>query len=250
VEAASGWQPDEMAAELDDALGKLIIAWRPVRAAEKTTIVDQVAEAVDKGKLARLAALSVSSSAGAGLLAAAMSEMAETATARMIEEAASQGVTIDPARVKVDSVRLKSVASARAALASAYVTQQAGTKALQVVAASAGTDAGDIIDVFIDDLSDVSLRDQLAAALHAAQNAGRVGVLKAAPASAGKTVAYTATEFLDHNTCQPCMDIDGHVFGDLAEAEAAYVNGGYVKCLGGLRCRGTVLADWGGVSVT
>src|SRR6266705_933057 len=75
--SCAGWRGRERAA-------RHCSPGRPVRAAEKTAIADQVAEAVDKGKLARLASLSVSSSTGAGLLAAAMTAMAETATARMI----------------------------------------------------------------------------------------------------------------------------------------------------------------------
>jgi hypothetical protein len=53
-----------------------------------------------------------------------------------------------------------------------------------------------------------------------------------------------ASEKLDRNTCKPCRDLDGTVFKDLAEAERAYGNGAYVNCLGGVRCRGQVVAVW------
>ena len=36
------------------------------------------------------------------------------------------------------------------------------------------------------------------------------------------------------------------VFGTLTEAEGAYPSGGYIDCLSMLRCRGTVIARWGG----
>jgi hypothetical protein len=244
VEAASGWSPEQQQADFRSRLDGLLASWGPVHRAQRDSIVDQVDAAVSAGRPDRLAALSVDSSDGAALLETALTAMAGQGADRMREEAASQGVDI-PA-VTVDGARLKATAQARAALAAAYVCQAAGNKALQVTAAAEG-DAGQIIDVFIDGLSQVSLRDQLAAALTAAQNQGRVAVLKAAPASAG-TAVYRSSEFLDENACGPCVAEDGTVFASLADAEAAYPNGGFLGCEGGLRCRGTVIANWGGVT--
>jgi hypothetical protein len=100
------------------------------------------------------------------------------------------------------------------------------------------------VGAFLDDLSTRNLRDHLGGALTAAQNAGRVAVLQAAPASAG-TAQYVASEILDTNTCPKCKDEDGHKFDSLAAAEGAYPSGGYLHCEGDLRCRGTVVAVWG-----
>lgn len=248
VELATGWSPEQHTSDWQARLTALLAAWQPVHRAQRDQIVDQVEAAVTAGRIDRLAALKADSADGAKLLAEAMTTLAEVAADRAVEEAASQGVTITRSKVKVPAKRLAQGAAGRAALAASYVAQQASNKAMQVAAADPAMSAGNIIEVFIDGLSQVSLREQLAAALTQAQNAGRVAVYKAAPASAGKQVAYTATEYLDTNTCEPCIDEDGHVFADLADAEAAYVNGGYIGCLGGLRCRGTVLASWGGVT--
>jgi hypothetical protein len=169
-----------------------------------------------------------------------MRQAADRAARRMIGEAAAQGVTVDPAKVKVDEDRLRKLAQARAALAAAHLATQASRRALQVVTASAGTEAAREVTVTLAGLSPTSLGDELLAAMHAAANAGRFAVLDAAPGA-----AYVATELADDpNCCKPCRLIDGHQFASLADAKNAYPNGAYTGCLGQLRCRGTVVATW------
>jgi hypothetical protein len=266
VEAASGHDPIAVHRDWQSALSALMAAWKDVSRTQRNSLVDQVVEAVQAGKLARLAQLQVDSAPAAQLLAAAMEQLAYTAAQRVISEADSQGITIDPASVKLNAARLAGVADARAALAAAYTAQQASTKALQITqvnpavqAADPATlpsgkapgrsalmqqamDVGDDITVWLGGLSGRPLQDQLGAALMAAQNAGRVAALVQAPGG-----QYVASEVLDQNTCEPCSDIDGSFFGSLAEAADAYANGGYIGCEGGLRCRGTVVALWGEV---
>jgi hypothetical protein len=248
VEAASGYDPLMVQREFTDALDRLLTGYRSVVRAQRQAIVDQVIAAVETGRSDKLAALTVDSGPGATLIRQAMDAHAQTAATRMMGEALKQGVDIDPARVKVPSARLSRVATARAALAGQYLAQQAGTKALQTVRAASdpaldAADSGDTVDVFLGGLSDTPLKDQLSAALTAAENAGRVSVLEADPSSEG-SATYSATELLDDNTCEPCAEIDGEEFGSLSDAEDAYPSGGYIECDGGLRCRGTVVAVW------
>jgi hypothetical protein len=66
-------------------------------------------------------------------------------------------------------------------------------------------------------------------------------VLDAAPRA-----RYVASEINDRNRCDPCDEIDGTEFAELADAFAVYGAGGYVECEGGVRCRGTVRAVWPG----
>jgi HK97 family phage portal protein len=54
---------------------------------------------------------------------------------------------------------------------------------------------------------------------------------------------FWAEGVLVHN-CSPCKDIDGTEFDDLDAVRAAYGAGGYLRCEGGVRCRGTVTAVW------
>jgi hypothetical protein len=150
------------------------------------------------------------------------------------------------AKVKIPVAKLSRVAAARAALVGSYLASQAGQHTLQVAASSpAADDAGSSVDVFLGGLSDRNLFDQLGAAMTAAQNAGRGAVLEAAPAAAGQAT-YVASEIIDSGTCTPCDSIDNMEFTSLAEAQGQYPNGGYLFCEGGMRCRGTLLAVWGG----
>lgn len=50
-----------------------------------------------------------------------------------------------------------------------------------------------------------------------------------------------ASEIMDGNTCGPCARIDGREFDTFEEARAQYPFGGYQRCEGGLRCRGTLV---------
>jgi hypothetical protein len=54
---------------------------------------------------------------------------------------------------------------------------------------------------------------------------------------------FWAEGILVHN-CKPCRDVDGTRYTDLAEARKAYPTGGYTRCLGGPRCRGTLVTVW------
>lgn len=55
---------------------------------------------------------------------------------------------------------------------------------------------------------------------------------------------FWAEGVLVHN-CTPCREVDGTEYTDLAAARAAYPVGGYMGCLGGSRCRGTLVTVWG-----
>lgn len=248
VEAASGFDPEQHQQEWQSALDALMSAYQGVVAAQKTDIVDQVVACLEQGKIAQLAAITADASGGVQVLLNAMVNAWHAAVNAMIGEAASQGVHISAASVVMPA--LDQIAAGRATFAGTYMAQQGGSRAMrsaQPAKATKDQAESTALDVsaFLDDLSSRSLRDQLGGALTAAQNAGRVAVLKAAPASAG-TAVYTASEILDVNTCVKCQDEDGHQFDSLAAAEEAYPTGGYLNCLGDLRCRGTVVAIWGG----
>ena len=239
VEAAAGLDPVAIRRELDIARDRLLDSWSPVLHGQRADLADQVAAAVDDGRLDRLAHMQAGSADGADLLYAAMRDTCARAAARMLGEAASQGVHINPDRVRLDEDRLWQIARARATMAASYLAAQASRRALQVVTATAGTDAAGMVTATLAGLSPTSLADEMTAALHAANNAGRIAVLDAGPAA-----VYHASEILDSSTCANCALIDGYQFASLDEARQDYLNGAYVKCLGQLRCRGTVVASW------
>jgi hypothetical protein len=54
-----------------------------------------------------------------------------------------------------------------------------------------------------------------------------------------------ASELMDGNTCRPCADVDGRRYASLTDALVDYPSGGtYAGCLGGPRCRGTLVFVW------
>lgn len=54
---------------------------------------------------------------------------------------------------------------------------------------------------------------------------------------------FWAEGVLVHN-CKPCREVDGTRYTTLPDARTAYPTGGYVSCLGGSRCRGTLVTVW------
>jgi hypothetical protein len=240
-EAVSGLDPDAVAAEHQTALEELLAAWAAVQTVQVAALVTQIGEAVDAGDLEALAGLTVDSAEAADVIAQALTEMGETAAARMVSEAASQGVTVeDPG---VDAGELAAVAATVAALMAASTAAEAGRVALSAAAGRTGEQVGQVVADHMAGLTDAWLHDQLGGALLTAQAHARFRVLEgAAPA------LYVASEVLDRATCQPCRDIDGTRFDTLADAAAAYGSGRYVFCQGGNRCRGLVIALWEEVS--
>jgi hypothetical protein len=241
-EVAAGFDAAAYQAEWQGELDALLAQYRTVTAAQYVALADQVQAAAEAQNPAALGQLTAPEGDGAPLIKAAMLAAMVSAARRMTREAAGQGVTIDPAKVRIDEGQIGREAAARAALLGSYLAQQAGTKAMQVVGASPQAAVSEVT-AHLDGLGDGALRDHLGAALTAAQNTGRVAALKAAPAAAGRAV-YIASEVLDGNTCVPCREIDGTELAGLAEAEAAYPAGAYARCLGQFRCRGTVIATW------
>lgn len=79
-------------------------------------------------------------------------------------------------------------------------------------------------------------------ATHDQQNEGRRDGAAEAPEPPARIYAG---ELLDGSTCPRCEDIDGYEFADEEEAERWYPAGGPMRyCLGGNRCRGTLIYDW------
>lgn len=64
-----------------------------------------------------------------------------------------------------------------------------------------------------------------------------------APAIAVPSAIY-ASELLDRNTCTPCSHVDGREYARIEDALVDYPAGQYRDCLGGDRCRGTLVYVW------
>ncbi len=231
--------------QFEDALTGLLEAWEPVAEAQYAAVEEQIAAAVDAGDTEALATLVVDSGPSIDVLRRALGEMAEVAAQQMADEAAEQGVRVKPPKVdkglrNAFGSELIEIAAATAALLAADTAASAGREALRLLVPGVrGSEVAERVGGFLRGLKNWFRRDQLGGALHRAQNAGRVATLAAAPKA-----RYFSNEKLDSNTCSPCKDIDGTEFEDLDAVRAVYGSGGYQHCEGGIRCRGTFVAQW------
>jgi hypothetical protein len=214
----------------------LVAAWKTVRAGQVSELRGAIERA--NGDLAALAAIETPT-AGEELVALALARAAAQGAAEALAEAKRQGVINAELPSLVDeTTALEARAAAVAQLLARSLSEAGGRKAVQLTGgALAASAVADEVATYLDGLSDAYLVDQFGGAITAAQNAGRVAVIAAAgPAS------YYASELLDVNCCDPCRNEDGREFADLDEATRAYPTGGFKGCLGGPRCRGTVVA--------
>jgi len=239
VEAAAGMDPDQIAADHDAALEDLLAAFAAVQAAQTDALIEQVAAAVAAADTTALAALTLDTAPAADVLAPALIAMAGVGAGQVVAEAASQGV--DLAVPDLDEDAIRQLAETIAALMGRATGDAAGREALRVwTPGASGDDVAALVRAHMESLTDAWPREQLGGALWAAQAQGRWAVL-----SDADDAVYVASEVLDKNTCKPCLDIDGTEFESKAAAGAAYAAGGYIECLGRLRCRGILLARWG-----
>lgn len=235
------------------ALDQLMTAWDGVDEQWFDQVAEQVQAAADSGDT-DFGGLELDTTQPTTVLRRALGSMAEQASARVVETAAKQGVTIEPpevdpeltARLRIGQLRnaygteLLEVARDVAAYLAASMATLAGAEAARQVGDGEPREGlGRRVVNYLRTLATWPRRDALGGALHQAQNTARLATMAAGPAA-----TYTASEKNDANTCAECEDIDGTVFADLAASQAAYGTGGYSQCQGGGRCRGTVIASW------
>ena len=229
---------DQMQADWDDQLERLLIAWDEITNAQRAELVEQVRSAVESDDVDALADLIASTDAASTLLQAHMLAMAIIAANQIVQEAAAQGVEVEPVEPGEDE--MGAVALAIVLLLAAGLATSVGREAIRVWGpSSTADDVARMIDDYIANLSDRALRDQLGGALTNAQNRARFATMLTAPSA-----TWYASERNDRNACGPCRDIDDRQFASLADAFLAYPNGGYVHCEGGIRCRGGVIPVW------
>lgn len=220
-----------------DATADLVSTWSTdVQAAQIDALVEQVREAVEAGNLVALSELSAPVE-GTETLLQAMREMSEDAVVGAREEAAAQGVnigTIDTAE-RVEPL-LVARAEATANLMARGIADSASRAAVNLGAALSADEVADAVREHLEGLSEAFLQDMLGGAMTQAQNTGRRAVM------AEKPGRIYSSELLDRNTCENCSGVDAKEYADLLEAEQDYPTGGFKECLGGPRCRGTLVA--------
>jgi HK97 family phage portal protein len=225
-------------------LADLLDEWGPVEDDQKADLVDAIREIAESGELSDLTDVVIDSGPGADVLLDAMVRIAAEAAEQVIEEAAEQGVTVEPQDVA--EALLSDVATVVAAVRAGVLTGGALVAALRANGPEATAD--DVADAVADHLESLSPdgpRPLLGGALTGAQNAGRIETLRAAPEG-----ALYANERNDRNTCAPCREVNGRWLGNVSDMDrvlASYPGGaygGYILCLGRERCRGTITGVW------
>jgi hypothetical protein len=228
------------------AVDGAVTAWADIQAAQRKQITAAVKAAAEADDLNRLDDLTVDTSDGADLLIARMIAYARDAGEAQQNEAEQQGVTVPDWSLDDEALtaaairdRLRQMGRTAARVLGVGLVQSAVRQAMRVWGSGSSAQVAEAVDEHLAGLSQAAVEEQIGAAMSAAQNEGRFAVLAVAPPA-----TYTASEALDKNSCKPCRDIDGTQYTDLAEARKAYPTGGYTECLGGARCRGTLVTVW------
>jgi HK97 family phage portal protein len=244
---------EQMRQDHEKALDTLLEDLAPVDDAWIDDLGTQIEQAIDDEDTAALANLSLDSAGAADTVRAALGAAAQQAADRMADEARKQGVKVTApkvdesltARLRPGMIvnfgdELNAIATAVAALIASGLTASAAQEAVRrFVPGVSGKTVATAVKDKLRALKGVFKRDTLGGAIHRAQNVGRIATLEAAPEA-----HWVASEKNDSNTCTPCREIDGTSFATLAEVTAAYGAGPYHACQGGVRCRGTVTAQW------
>jgi hypothetical protein len=93
-----------------------------------------------------------------------------------------------------------------------------------------------------EDASTAGTEDLARQAAGQAHGAGRARAARETPIEPKEIYA---SELLDSDTCGPCATVDGRTYDSMASALVDYPSaGGFRGCLGGARCRGTLVFVW------
>jgi hypothetical protein len=229
-----------------EAVDATVGAWSDIQEAQRKQITAAVQAAAEADDLDRLDEFTVDTDDGAKLLIARMISYAREAGEQQQAEAEAQGVTVPEWSLDDEALtaaairdRLRQVGRTAARVLGTGLVQSAVRQAMRVWGSGTAQHVAAQVDEHLAALSGAAVEEQIGAAMTAAQNEGRMAVLAVAPPA-----EYVATEILDKNSCAACREIDGRRFTTLPDAREAYPTGGYTKCLGGARCRGTLVTVW------
>ena len=238
IELATGVDFEVLQSTWEEATQDLVATWREtVQAVQIDDLVEQIRAAVDAGDLVALSKIQAPV-AGTELLFNQMKSVAEDAIVGAKAEAVKQGITIGNINTATNvNPLLSSRAEATANLLARGISDSASRVASNLGTNMTADAVADAVREHLEGLSDTYLQDMIGGSMTQAQNTGRMEVFNQSPVS-----AIYASELLDQNTCEVCADIDGKQYADIKEAELDYPTGGHKDCLGGPRCRGTLVA--------
>lgn len=221
-----------------------------VRETQRASLVAQIFDAAEADDLDALTSITLSDQEVSAVLFEHMTRTAQEAGSQQQEEVEAQGVEVPDWELEQNLTAaigldlLRSISDVTARVINVSFIQSAIRRALSLIGRPqvSPEQIRDEVETHLSELSDASPRESIGGAITAAQNEGRRTVLAVAPEAS----QYVASEILDRNVCQPCRSIDGTTFETLADATEQYPSGGFRNCLGGVRCRGTIVAVWEG----
>lgn len=229
-----------------EAVDATVEAWADIQQAQREQITAAVQAAAEADDLSSLDEFTPDTDDGARLLIARMIAYAREAGEAQQAEAEAQGVAVPEWSLDDEALtaaairdRLRQIGRTAARVLGVGLVQSAVRQAMRVWGSGTSEQVAAQVDEHLANLSGAAVEEQVGAAMTAAQNEGRMAVLAVAPPA-----EYVASEALDRNSCKPCRDIDGTRYTTLPDARAAYPSGGYTGCLGGPRCRGTLVTVW------
>ncbi|HEY5987019.1 MAG TPA: hypothetical protein VIV12_11685, partial [Streptosporangiaceae bacterium] len=229
-----------------EAVDATVEAWADIQTAQREEITAAVQAAAEADDLDRLNGLTVDTADGERLLIARMIAYAREAGDAQQAEAEAQGVdvpewSLDDEALTAAAIRdrLRQIGRTAARSLGVGLVQAAVRQAMRVWGSGSAAQVAGQVDEHLAALSGAAVEEQVGAVMTAAQNEGRMAVLAVAPPA-----EYVATEILDRSSCANCRAVDGTRYTTLPDARAAYPAGGYVDCLGGPRCRGTLVTVW------
>lgn len=157
-------------------------------------------------------------------------------------EAVRQGLAVD---APLGSLRRARAQAAAAQIADSLVDRLflSGSAVVDTIRSAPGS-VSTIADRLRSVFADTSVKqvvDDARQVTHHAYGEGRMATAETLPEPRG----IYGSELLDGNTCQECYQVDGREYPSIAEAMEDYPAGGpYLRCLGGSRCRGTLVFEW------
>lgn len=247
LEIASRADFARIQSEWESAVDSALSDIQAIRDTQREQITSQVLAAAELDDLDALNSISVDDEDLYAVLLGHMTRAANQAGVEQQREAENQGVEIpewslDNLTAAIGLDLLRSVARVTARVISTSFVQSGVRRALSLMGRPAVSpeQTASEVNEHLSELSEAGPRESIGGAISAAQNEGRRTVLSAAPPAS----EYVASEILDRNVCGPCRAIDGESFPTLVDASEQYPSGGYRDCLGGIRCRGTIVAVW------
>lgn len=236
----------EMASMVDfDALNRIwaaktaqaVAVVEATRPSQVDEILAAIRTALEAGDIQALADITVASNGSADLAAITAATVAASAVEARLE-AVRQGQEV----VMPDLAATVAEMGERAAVVSTQLTRGLVDAAVReaMIHMGPGVSIDSVIEAVkahLDGLSTVFVEDNVGALTTAAQNQGRLAVFEEAQPS-----RMYASELLDRATCSACSAKDGTEYASANDARGDYPSGGYRECLGGGRCRGTLVA--------